>query len=199
MREEEGEGGRRKRLRKNGSYLLWLMLLAVSRLALLGSVFSLALGYWPHSSCLCLHLLLCLQSAQSSDTQSGQESGLPSAFLAELEAVSDGCNAMKLSVTREVIEAIFRTYPSVKAKHAELVPDQMREEDFWVQFFQSQRFHGNLSSKSKNLLSSCLTEELKGVWGVREGAECCVCVCVCVCVCMCACTHACMCVPATSC
>ena len=66
---------------------------------------------------------------------------------------------MKLSVTLEVIEAIFRTYPSVKAKHAELVPDKMKEEEFWVQFFQSQRFHRNIETKSKNLLSSCLAEE----------------------------------------
>ena len=106
-----------------------------------------------------------LNSAKASSS-SAQESGLPSAFLAELEAVSDGsdgCNTMKLSVTHEIIEAIFRTYPSVKTKHAQLVPDKMREEDFWVQFFQSQRFHRDIGgTSSKNLLSSCLAEEEKG-------------------------------------
>ena len=70
---------------------------------------------------------------------------------------------MKLSVTHEVIEAIFRTYPSVKAKHADLVPDKMREEEFWIQFFQSQRFHRDVGAKSKNLLTSCLAEEERGV------------------------------------
>ena len=102
-----------------------------------------------------------LSTAKSSS--SSQESGLPSAFLAELEAVSDGsdgCNSMKLSVTHEVIEAIFRTYPSVKARHRQMVPDRMKEEDFWIQFFQSQRFHRDLGPK--NLLSSCLAEEEKG-------------------------------------
>ena len=94
---------------------------------------------------------------------------------------SDGCNTMKLSVTHEVIEAIFRTYPSVKMKHAQLVPDKMREEDFWVQFFQSQRFHRDVSTASKNLLSSCLADEEKSktLWSVLFlyfG----VCVCVCV-------------------
>ena len=79
-----------------------------------------------------------------------------------MSGVSDGCNVMKLSVTHEVIEAIFRTYPSVKARHAKLVPDKMREEDFWVQFFQSQRFHRDIGTKSKNILSSCLAEEEKG-------------------------------------
>ena len=74
---------------------------------------------------------------------------------------SDGCNSMKLSVTHEVIEAIFRTYPSVKARHRQLVPDKMKEEDFWIQFFQSQRFHRDLGPK--NLLSSCLAEEERGV------------------------------------
>ena len=59
-----------------------------------------------------------------------------------------------------MIEAIFRTYPSVKLKHSQLVPDKMKEEEFWVQFFQSQRFHRD--SGAKSLLSSCLAEEEKG-------------------------------------
>ena len=104
------------------------------------------------------------RSLSTGKSSSDQETGLPSAFLAELEAVSDGsdgCNSMKLSVTHEVIEAIFRTYPSVKARHRQLVPDKMKEEDFWIQFFQSQRFHRDLGPK--NLLSSCLAEEERGV------------------------------------
>jgi transcription initiation factor TFIIH subunit 1 len=103
------------------------------------------------------------RSLSTGKSSSDQETGLPSAFLAELEAVSDGsdgCNSMKLSVTHEVIEAIFRTYPSVKVRHRQLVPDKMKEEDFWIQFFQSQRFHRDLGPK--NLLSSCLAEEERG-------------------------------------
>ena len=114
--------------------------------------------------------------------QSSQECGLPSAFLAELEAVSDGsdgCNSMKLSVTHEVIEAIFRTYPTVRARHSQLVPDKMREEEFWKQFFQSQRFHRDLGPK--NLLSSCLSEEEDGTTPLSLPHSC-VCVSVCLCI-----------------
>ena len=113
--------------------------------------------------CVCVCVLS--SQTQSSDPQASQQPGLPSAFLAELEAVSDdSCNTMKLSVTREVIEAIFRTYPSVKMRHAQLVPDQIKEEDFWIQFFQSHRFHHDTGSRSKSLLASCLSGEEKGMF-----------------------------------
>ena len=58
--------------------------------------------------------------------------------------VADGCNSVKLNITPDEIQAIFITYPSgtsisllsshcfscstlVKAKHAQLVPDQVRD------------------------------------------------------------------------
>ena len=33
---------------------------------------------------------------------------------ADVQAVSDGCNAVKYNLTTDVIQAIFRTYPSGK-------------------------------------------------------------------------------------
>ena len=52
--------------------------------------------------------------------------------------------------------------PPVKSKHMELVPAKMSEEEFWLQFFQSQLFHRDSLPKTnsrKNILSDILTKE----------------------------------------
>jgi len=81
---------------------------------------------------------------------------------ADVQAVSDGCNAVKYNLTTDVIQAIFRTYPSVRAKHAELVPEKMPEKEFWGKFFQSQLFHRETGSGPKSLFSDVLVKEHKG-------------------------------------
>ena len=97
------------------------------------------------------------------ESSSLQETGLPSAFLADVQAVSDGCNAVKYNLTTDVIQVIFRTYPSVKERHAELVPATLSEGDFWVQFFQSQLFHRDSTSSSEDLFMESLSREHKNM------------------------------------
>ena len=59
----------------------------------------------------------------------------------------------------------------VKAKHVELVPAKMSEEEFWLQFFQSQLFHrDSLPGKTskKNFLSDILTTEQRCKFSLCE-------------------------------
>lgn len=99
-------------------------------------------------------------SREEGATTEQQESGLPSAFLGDVQATVDGCNAVKYNVTADVIQAIFKIYPLVKAKHAEQVPERMSESEFWMQFFQSQSFH-NDSSSSSTLFKDCFSSQLQ--------------------------------------
>ncbi|KRX52698.1 General transcription factor IIH subunit 1 [Trichinella sp. T9] len=72
--------------------------------------------------------------------QNSQKMGISGGFLGDV-AERDAYNEMKLNLTTEIIESIFRTYPTVKEKHKQLVPSEMTEEDFWTLFFQSHYFH----------------------------------------------------------
>lgn len=102
---------------------------------------------------------------------------------ADVQVQFDGCNKAKYNITTDAIEAIFKTYPSgenynystgtcnnhylflsVKAKHMELVPEKMPEEEFWLQFFQSQLFHRDSlpgTNSKKNLFTDALVKEQK--------------------------------------
>jgi transcription initiation factor TFIIH subunit 1 len=96
-----------------------------------------------------------------------QQSGLPSSFLGDIQAVS-GCNSVQYQLSTEMIENIFRTYPSVKMKHSQLVPDKLSEEQFWVQFFQSHKFHRNRlphqsSASSSSLFQDCLEQDIENI------------------------------------
>lgn len=94
----------------------------------------------------------------------GQEVGVSAAFLADVRGQSDGCNGVKYNVTTEIMRSIFRTYPAVQQKHAEYVPDQMSEEDFWKQFFQSHYFHRDrINIQNKELFADCAHEDEKTV------------------------------------
>uniref|UniRef100_A0A915JYX8 BSD domain-containing protein n=1 Tax=Romanomermis culicivorax TaxID=13658 RepID=A0A915JYX8_ROMCU len=77
---------------------------------------------------------------ESETTAKSQKVGVSSGFLSNV-VQTDGCNGVKFTLTTDVIQSIFRTYPSVKKKHDELVPATMTETEFWTNFFQSQYFH----------------------------------------------------------
>ncbi|KAJ0172340.1 hypothetical protein K1T71_012313 [Dendrolimus kikuchii] len=86
-----------------------------------------------------------------------QEAGVSGAFLADIQPQTDGCNGLKYNLTQDIIDAIFKTYPAVRKKHMDYVPNKMTEAEFWTKFFQSHYFHRDriASSSSKDLFGEC--------------------------------------------
>lgn len=84
------------------------------------------------------------------------EVAVSASFLSEIKPVTDGCNGIRYNLTPEIIECIFKTYPSVKRIYAKKVPDKLSESDFWVQFFSSHYFHKDrIVSGFKDIFSEC--------------------------------------------
>ncbi|CDW52004.1 General transcription factor IIH subunit 1 [Trichuris trichiura] len=93
----------------------------------------------------------------NNETKEQQKLGVSGGFLGDVVR-SDVCNEVKFSLTSEIIDSIFLTYPAVKKKHAQLVPREMDETEFWTHFFQSQYFHRdrNQAPGAKEFFSDCL-------------------------------------------
>ena len=86
-----------------------------------------------------------------------QAVGVPPGFLSDVTKM-DGCNGLRLNLTPDIIQAIFKTYPAVKRKHLQAVPHEMDEKDFWTKFFQSHYFHRDrsLNSSPADLFADCV-------------------------------------------
>ena len=92
----------------------------------------------------------------------GQQSvGVSAAFLADIQPQVDGCNGIKYNITKDIIEAIFNTYPAVKRKHFESVPHKVSEQDFWQRFFQSHYFHRDRSTTNKDFFLDCSKNDIE--------------------------------------
>lgn len=89
------------------------------------------------------------------DTQK-QDIGVSGAFLADIKPQTDGCNGLKYNLTADIIECIFKTYPAVRKKHIENVPNKLSEAEFWTKFFQSHYFHRDrISGGTKDIFTEC--------------------------------------------
>lgn len=85
-----------------------------------------------------------------------QEMGVSGSFLIGIAPQTDGSCGIKYNITPEIIDSIFRTYPTVKRKHMENVPHKISESEFWTKFFQSHYFHRDrLNINTKDIFSEC--------------------------------------------
>ena len=66
----------------------------------------------------------------NSQTSASQNVGVSASFLADVRPQADGCNGLRYNLTSDTIQSIFTTYPSVKKKYMEKVPDKMRKRIF---------------------------------------------------------------------
>ncbi|XP_054169351.1 general transcription factor IIH subunit 1-like [Oppia nitens] len=82
-----------------------------------------------------------------------QKVGVSAAFLADIQPQSDGTNGIKYNITKDIIDAIFNTYPAVKRKHFESVPHKVSEQEFWQRFFQSHYFHRDRNTSNKEFFN----------------------------------------------
>lgn len=101
-----------------------------------------------------------LSKSNAEQDKSQQKIGVSSGFLSDVTK-ADGCNGVKLNLTTDIIESVFRTYPSVKTKFSQCVPHEMSEKEFWTKFFQSQYFHRDRHGKQaqatpKEFFADCL-------------------------------------------
>ncbi|XP_067013275.1 general transcription factor IIH subunit 1 [Anabrus simplex] len=87
---------------------------------------------------------------------SKQDIGVSGAFLTGIKPQTDGCNGLRYNLTADIIQCIFKTYPAVRKKHLEYVPNKLSEAQFWTKFFQSHYFHRDrIHSESRDLFADC--------------------------------------------
>uniref|UniRef100_A0A224Z1Q0 General transcription factor IIH subunit 1 n=1 Tax=Rhipicephalus zambeziensis TaxID=60191 RepID=A0A224Z1Q0_9ACAR len=95
---------------------------------------------------------------------SAQPVGVSAAFLVDVQPQTDGTEGLKYNLTADIIDSIFRTYPAVKRKHLENVPERMTESEFWTRFFQSHYFHRDrLHTSTRDLFSDCARSDDKDI------------------------------------
>lgn len=90
------------------------------------------------------------------NANNNQSTGVPGNFLVNIKPQVDGCNSVKYNLNYETINCIFKTYPAVRKKHLEYVPNKLSESEFWKKFFESHYFHKDrINLAASDLFSEC--------------------------------------------
>jgi len=78
---------------------------------------------------------------------------------------------LKYNLTPDIIESIFKTYPAVKKKHTDNVPNKLSEQEFWTKFFQSHYFHRDRvhAQGTKDLFTECARDDDRSMKKQLEG------------------------------
>jgi transcription initiation factor TFIIH subunit 1 len=64
------------------------------------------------------------------------------------------------NISQDDVQSIFKTYPAVKLKFIQNVPQKMSEKDFWTKFFQSYYFRKDqINSISNDLFVDCALKD----------------------------------------
>ncbi|KAK7582157.1 hypothetical protein V9T40_013602 [Parthenolecanium corni] len=90
------------------------------------------------------------------NANNNQSTGVPGNFLVNIKPQVDGCNSVKYNLNYETINCIFKTYPAVRKKHLEYVPNKLSESEFWKKFFESHYFHKDrINLAASDIFSEC--------------------------------------------
>lgn len=94
--------------------------------------------------------------------QSQQNIGVNPSFLSDVQPdIDTRTGSVKYRLTRETIDAIFTTYPSVRRKYETSVPGTLSENEFWAKFFQSHYFYRDRKAGEKDTFADCIKEDDK--------------------------------------
>ncbi|KAI1733133.1 tRNA synthetase class II core domain (G, h, p, S and t) domain-containing protein [Ditylenchus destructor] len=107
------------------------------------------------------------------EQSSVDKGGISGGFLSSLVSSESGINGIKLNLTTDTIQQIFKTYPAVERKHLELVPHEMNDQEFWTKFFQSHYFHRERSAEvnPNDPFADCVKMDEKDMQQIIEQGE----------------------------